>query len=199
MYSASVPPTMQRLFCASVADFRSIIVTDVICTPVEALAVCRKQSVSPSKGSAGPPLRRSLGSSSPAVSCWMTASRSAAVAAAGNTSSGRRGACVLTRYRVSPMRRLSTKLPSMLRCVPALALAGSLTSTRCTDTVLRIQIQGSVGRPTMLQPVLQVWSPGRLSQALPTVAKALPSVLACMPRTLAPVATGSTRVRRFRS
>jgi hypothetical protein len=32
---------MQRLFCASVADFRSIIVTDVICTPVEALAVCR--------------------------------------------------------------------------------------------------------------------------------------------------------------
>ena len=78
------------------------------------------------------------------------------------------------------MRRLSTKLPSMLRWVPALALAGSLTSTLCTDTMLRVQTQGRLGRPMKPQSVLQVRSPGSASQAVPTVASALPSTLLYM-------------------
>ena len=129
----------------------------------------------------------------------MAASRSAGVALAGSTSSAMRGACVLTKYRVSPMRRLSTRLPSMLRCVPALACAGSLTSTRCTEMLLRVQTQGIVGRPMKTQPFLQAGSPGSASQALPTVARVLPSTLLCRPATPAQEAVGSTRSSDFNS
>ena len=68
----------------------------------------------------------------------MAASRCAAVAVAGITSGPSTGRCWLTTYNASPMRRLSTKVPSMLTRSPAAGAPGLLTSMRCTFTLLRI-------------------------------------------------------------
>ena len=63
----------------------------------------------------------------------MAASR-AAVSDGGSWSSASTGLCRVTTSSASPMRRLPTSQPCRLMRVPGVAVAGSLTSTRCTAT-----------------------------------------------------------------
>ena len=147
--------------------------------------------MSATSGTLAPPLRRMRGSRSEDVRRAIAASRSAAVAVAGRYSTANAGLCEVTTTSESPMRRLSTRKPSMLMRSPAAADAGVLTSTRCTLTLLRIQAISAVGQPS------QTSGGGIGVQCWLTTASARWSALRNMPSVETSMAPSAARLSCF--